>query len=730
VKHQARFLKAFAWNHAGRLIEYCLMYLFSVLIARTLGADKNGEYAVFLSFTQLLLIISSLGFENSISAYFSKLLQETSHENVGGVFRHLLLLRLAGIIILGGIAFIAKDILSAWMHFPISVTDAWFIVILYFSFRSVVSLLTSFQIAKVQTATIAFINIAVRLVELIGAYILISNGGGIKEIFLLIVITAAGQIGGYVILLKELFTGTAPAQVLKSIRSLSGKFWLNSIIEFILGRQTDILLLSYFMIGTQLIGQYDVASAFALLINIGLTTGMYGLIVRSFSTMEVSNRQLLPSYWEFLTRVVIVLVVPVFIATSFFANEIIPLIYSEKYSGSIPFFQVLSVFLISTRLMGGGIAADYLQASGNVRLLLISSIVSGLSNLVLALILIPKYGALGAVFATGLAALVIAGMHGYYSRKLLHIRFPLRTGILIILGSLASAVVIGELPLLFPTLYIVVSLIIYEILFLILCYFIKPFTMKDLEFLEALPLLWKKILCVFARYSGKISVGKTRKIRLTDRQKYGYWWTPESGVLLDIGSSDSNLPIALCNKANTVFAIDRDVEALRRIHAQDDRIKISEASAEYLPFGSNSADTVLLLDVLEHTNDEERVVNEIARVLKPAGTLIISVPNKGIFSFLDPQNLSAKFKKSYSPEKSHRHYSEADLMRLLGSRFRMIRKHTGGLFLYPVAFYLDHFFKKYLKVDWSPFFRTFADWDNDISWGTLSYNIILQLEKV
>jgi hypothetical protein len=60
----------------------------------------------------------------------------------------------------------------------------------------------------------------------------------------------------------------------------------------------------------------------------------------------------------------------------------------------------------------------------------------------------------------------------------------------------------------------------------------------------------------------------------------------------------------------------------------------------------------------------------------------------------------------------------------------MVRKHTGGLFLCPFVFYLDHFFKKYLKVNWSPFFGTFADWDNDISWGVLSYNIILQLEKI
>jgi SAM-dependent methyltransferase len=416
--------------------------------------------------------------------------------------------------------------------------------------------------------------------------------------------------------------------------------------------------------------------------------------------------------------------------TGFFSREIITLIYSQKYSASVPFFEILTVFLIATRLMGGGIAADYLQASGKVNLLLRSSIVSGLTNLLLALILIPRYGALGAVFATGFAALIIAGMHGYYSGKLLQIRFPIASGIAVIAASLLSALIVQKLSLLFPKGYIIVSLIIYEFIFLAFCYFIKPITIRDMEFLNTLPVKLKNMLGLFARYTGKISVTGNQTIRLTDRQKYAYWWTPASAVLVDVGSSDSRLPMALLGKANTIYAVDRDTEALRRMNTIDPGIKVTEASAEHLPFSSLSADTVLLLDVLEHTSDEKLAVKEIDRVLKPGGTLILSVPNKGLFRFLDPQNLGAKMKKSFSSVSEHRHYSETDITALLGNKFRLIRKHTGGLFLYPIAFYLDHFFKKYFKVNAGTFFKIIADLDNDISWGRMSYNIILHFEKI
>jgi SAM-dependent methyltransferase len=45
-----------------------------------------------------------------------------------------------------------------------------------------------------------------------------------------------------------------------------------------------------------------------------------------------------------------------------------------------------------------------------------------------------------------------------------------------------------------------------------------------------------------------------------------------------------------------------------------------------LPFRSLSFDTVLLADVLEHVPDPSRVLSEAARLLRPDGNLLVSVP--------------------------------------------------------------------------------------------------------
>ena len=71
---------------------------------------------------------------------------------------------------------------------------------------------------------------------------------------------------------------------------------------------------------------------------------------------------------------------------------------------------------------------------------------------------------------------------------------------------------------------------------------------------------------------------------------------------------------------------------------QSDRLRTIQGDLEAtLPFDSNSFDVVSMLAVLEHLSDPLRVLIEIKRVLRPNGTLILTVPShaaKPVLEFL------------------------------------------------------------------------------------------------
>jgi len=61
----------------------------------------------------------------------------------------------------------------------------------------------------------------------------------------------------------------------------------------------------------------------------------------------------------------------------------------------------------------------------------------------------------------------------------------------------------------------------------------------------------------------------------------------------------------------------------------DGKIKIIKAKLiGNLPFNDNTFDFVTMLAVLEHLEFPEKIMKEIERILKPKGTLIITVPSK------------------------------------------------------------------------------------------------------
>jgi len=95
-------------------------------------------------------------------------------------------------------------------------------------------------------------------------------------------------------------------------------------------------------------------------------------------------------------------------------------------------------------------------------------------------------------------------------------------------------------------------------------------------------------------------------------------------TILDVGCGTGATLKAIADLGMTI-GVDRSPEALRLCRRRGQRDLVL-AEAESLPVISGSADVVLSLDLLEHIEDDTAACREFARVLRPGGLLLVTVP--------------------------------------------------------------------------------------------------------
>jgi 2-polyprenyl-3-methyl-5-hydroxy-6-metoxy-1,4-benzoquinol methylase len=167
---------------------------------------------------------------------------------------------------------------------------------------------------------------------------------------------------------------------------------------------------------------------------------------------------------------------------------------------------------------------------------------------------------------------------------------------------------------------------------------------------------------------------------------------PSGARVLDVGSAFGFGTRMLARRYECV-GIDSSPSFVARAHRDVPRATFLRSRAEMLPFSGQSFDAVVCLEVLEHLADESRAVEEIRRVLRPGGELVLSVPHAGALARYDSLNvhlartgeqLSFPLGEVPSGSRWHRHYTLPRLERLLAG-FEIDQTQLTGIGLAELA---------------------------------------------
>lgn len=153
-----------------------------------------------------------------------------------------------------------------------------------------------------------------------------------------------------------------------------------------------------------------------------------------------------------------------------------------------------------------------------------------------------------------------------------------------------------------------------------------------------------------------------REIRYEHVHRYAFAQALVEGKdVLDAACGEGYGTAMLAARAAAVTGVDLSAEAVAhaRSRYRADGLSFEQADCLDLPFADDSFDCVVSFETLEHLEDQEGLLREFRRVLRPGGWLLISSPDKAVYTDRQQNRNPFHVRELYRPE----------LEALLGAQF-------------------------------------------------------------
>lgn len=544
----------YLWNQIGSLWMFASSFLFTTLVARSIGNTTSfGILAVALTVYNTAVYLAAFGLEDATTVFLPRTLAEHGRNAAAALIRRTLVTRVIGVIVIGigmvwGIPALASFLTMG--HLPgahrlagalkVPGLDALALpVAFYMAGTGLQNQLSSIFTSLLRTRLTSLVNGVAQLANLIGAYFVIRAGYGVIGVLWVVAGVAWATALFYFLALTPFWLRRGPRLPTPSfvpVLRLGWTAWLTNLVSGALLKQIAVSLMGAFLISDAAIGYFSLAfqltHAAAFLLIAGL--GGVGLAAMSaaYSGEDLAG---LGVAWRAVSKVQILLAVPLLAFCLLHAQAIATVLYTDKFAAVGPLMAIFLVFNILQRLAGGGSHQAALYVLGKQRIALYMQWAGLTITLLLGVLLIPANGwfggPAGALIAVGVGQVAVEIMQLVYTWRLIKRTYPLRFGLRVCLALIAPMLVasvihpsawswlpnhIGSVHIPLALLELVLSVVLFTILLVVGLSFAKPIEHEDVDLLSQVNPRLRPILTPFASGapSVKMLVSKTPTNRI------------------------------------------------------------------------------------------------------------------------------------------------------------------------------------------------------------------------
>lgn len=478
-------------------------YLFTALLARLVGVQFLGIYSLGNSITNIAGVLSKAGTDVGLMRYISRRDIEKDRETIKTDIRSTLKMGLIFSIII----MLTQIILSGWLAENVFEESSLLRIVLIvyavsIPFTALMTIATfatqGFQLLKYKVFVEYILNPTVLIVSMIFVYFVFSS-----ELAIILPTLLTGIVG--FIVANYFLKKVAGVNILnigkinfnKKILTYSLPIMFTMILGTLL-HWMDIIMLGYFT-NLETVGLYHPAVRTAGLQQ-SILIAFAGIYAPMFSKYYAQNNIIgMHHIYKLVTRWILTLVTPIFILIFLFSTKIMLLFGADFIQSS----EVLIILAIGTSIFAiFGVSSTALVVSGYQKLNLINALSATIINICLNIILIPKYGIIGAAWATLSSMMFIAFARLIETWIFLKINpFNVKVAKPIIAGIITYGILYYVKPHLMEyhtiiTLILSITLIfvVYGVLLLLF-----KFDEDDKDFMRSLNFLKKKVIKPIAR---------------------------------------------------------------------------------------------------------------------------------------------------------------------------------------------------------------------------------------
>ena len=481
-------------SFSGMSLGSVFRYMFSIIMARFLGAQMLGLYSLGNAITRIAEILALLGLDNGVLRFVSR--DTEDKVNVDRSIYTSLKIGLISSILIAVLLFLsAEKIVNEILNedsFLITVIKV-FAISLPFTVLTLISSFATqaFKILKYKIFVNQIVNPLTLLIAFVTSYFLL----GIELSILLP--TVVSSIIGLMFILKFLtnFSSISLSKIIgttvdKDILKFSVPLMFVSAIGIIM-HWIDIIMLGILSNATE-VGMYHPIERTAGLVRM-ILFAFAGIFAPIFSEHYFKkNKNGMKDSYQSSSKYILAFSLPIFIFLFIFSEPML-LVFGTEFQNYFALKVLLLGIFIQTIF---GLGSSTLTMSGYTKFNLLNVSIALFLNIISNSILIPLYGLTGAALATSFALIVLSTLRYFENLILMNLNLFSFKLIKPIISGAITFVVIQYLSLIFSNYFElsnVFNLLIYLLINLLLVissyftiYFLLGFDKEDIIFIDSL----------------------------------------------------------------------------------------------------------------------------------------------------------------------------------------------------------------------------------------------------